>query len=140
MAEATAPHCIKQRKAINERIGDQPRLTCAVGEQLVNMLKRDKVLKTKECKSLLDQEIDGFDGLFAPLHITPAEPGPKETALQRRGRTGGHLKRFTTLEQNISKNTDAIIVMYEQLKGMEIQVNEDQKHVNDCVAIACYCV
>lgn len=39
-------------------------------------------------------------------------------------------KRFTTLEQNISKNTNAITAVCEQLKGMEFQVKKNE-HVKE---------
>lgn len=99
--------------------------------------------KNKDGASLVEQDILSFEGLLTPLPVTPTKsPDLKKQRLRdeaTRGTSNEDIlkavmeltNRFITLEQKLSRNTDAITAVCEQLKGVEIQVQKNEKQVKE---------
>lgn len=111
---------------------------------LINMAKRgsESSNSTYGGTSLIEQDISSFEGLFTPLPMTPTKsPDPKKQRSKpaTEGTSNEDIlkavmewkNRFTTLEQKLSRNTDAITAVCDQLKAVEIQVQKYEKEMQE---------
>lgn len=105
-------------------------------------------VKNKD-RTLIEQDALNFDGLFTPLPVTPTmSPDPKKQRPEDNAAGGTSnedilkavmelTNRFVTLEQKLSRNTDAITAVCDQLKGVEIQVQKNVKQVKEGTEQVC---